>query len=172
MNRAQPFAEYLAEGWFNIFVWRNKIGEIWGNFLQKSAKNGVFRLETGQKRLFFEKPISLWLRHSLLTRASRALPCRGFPLAGSGRSRLRRTIAIPFLTNPATPAIIDSVETKKGLQLSLFSFLVCKSRTSHGYHILYKECASKYNIWFLFYMAHFTLPQFGERIGVKTRIKF
>ena len=43
---------------------------------------------------------------------------------------------------------------------------------SHGYHILYKECASKYNIWFLLYMAIFTLPQIGERIGVKTRTKF
>ena len=27
---------------------------------------------------------------------------------------------------------------------------------SHGYHILYKECASKYNIWFLFYLRLFS----------------
>ena len=40
---------------------------------------------------------------------------------------------------------------------------------SQLYHILYKECASKYNIWFLFYMAIFTLPQIGERNGAKTR---
>ena len=45
------------------------------------------------------------------------------------------------------------------------------SYPSHGYHILYKEYASKYNIWFLFYMAYFILPQIGERIGVKTRIR-
>ena len=30
------------------------------------------------------------------------------------------------------------------------------SYPSHGYHILYKECASKYNIWFLFYMRLFS----------------
>ena len=46
------------------------------------------------------------------------------------------------------------------------------SYPSHRYHILYKECASEYNIWFLFYMAIFTLPQIGERNGVKTRTKF
>ena len=93
----------------------------WGNFLQKSAKNGVFRLETGQKRLFFEKSISLWLRHSLLTRASRALPCRGFPLAGSGRSRLRRTIAIPFLTNPGL--VTDAI----------YCIRLSKSNTVYGF---------------------------------------
>ena len=43
------------------------------------------------------------------------------------------------------------------------------SYPSHGYHILYKECASKYNIWFLFYMVCFPLPQIGERNGAKTR---
>ena len=35
------------------------IGENWGNFLKKSAKNGVFRLKNGQKRRFFEKSICL-----------------------------------------------------------------------------------------------------------------
>ena len=46
------------------------------------------------------------------------------------------------------------------------------SYPSHRYHILYKEYASKYNIWFLFYMAYFTLPQFGERIGETFRSNF
>ena len=46
------------------------------------------------------------------------------------------------------------------------------SYPSHGYHILYKECASKYNIWFLFYVASFTLPQIGERNGETFRIEF
>ena len=30
------------------------------------------------------------------------------------------------------------------------------SYPSHGYHILYKECASEYNIWFLFYLRLFS----------------
>lgn len=46
------------------------------------------------------------------------------------------------------------------------------SYPSHRYHILYKECASEYNIWFLFYMACFPLPQFGERNGETFRIEF
>ena len=35
------------------------IGENWGNFLKKSAKNGGFRLKNGQKRHFFEIAICL-----------------------------------------------------------------------------------------------------------------
>ena len=100
MNRAQPFAEYLAEGWFNIFVWRNKIGEIWGNFLKKSAKTVVSGSKTGKNGRFL-------------------------------RSQL------------ASDSVIRWFES---------------SYPSHGYHILYKECASKYNIWFLFYLAGFILP--------------
>ena len=30
------------------------------------------------------------------------------------------------------------------------------SYPSHGYHILYKEYASEYNIWFLFYLRLFS----------------
>ena len=43
------------------------------------------------------------------------------------------------------------------------------SYPSHRYHILYKIKWIKYNIWFLFYMAYFLLPQIGERNGAKTR---
>ena len=32
------------------------------------------------------------------------------------------------------------------------------SHPSQLYHILYKETVSKYNIWFLFYLAGFILP--------------
>ena len=46
------------------------------------------------------------------------------------------------------------------------------SYPSHRYHILYKECASEYNIWFLFYVASFALPQIGERNGETFRIEF
>ena len=42
------------------------------------------------------------------------------------------------------------------------------SYPSHGYHILYKVKQIGYNIWFLFYMACFPLPQIGERNGAKT----
>lgn len=31
MNRAQPFAEYLAEDWYDILVLESKIGEFWAN---------------------------------------------------------------------------------------------------------------------------------------------
>ena len=58
MNRAQPFAEYLAEGWFNIFVWRNKIGEIWGNFLKKSAKTVVSGSKTGKNGRFLRSQLA------------------------------------------------------------------------------------------------------------------
>ena len=33
--------------------------------------------------------------------------------------------------------------------------MACPS-CSHGYHILYKECVSKYNIWFLFFLRLFS----------------
>lgn len=46
------------------------------------------------------------------------------------------------------------------------------SYPSQLYHILYKECASEYNIWFLFYMAIFTLSQIGERNGETFRTEF
>ena len=46
------------------------------------------------------------------------------------------------------------------------------SYPSHGYHILYKIEQIKYNIWFLFYVASFTLPQIGERNGETFRTEF
>ena len=46
------------------------------------------------------------------------------------------------------------------------------SYPSHRYHISYKIEQIKYNIWFLFYMAIFNLPQFGERNGETFRIEF
>ena len=46
------------------------------------------------------------------------------------------------------------------------------SYPSHRYHILYKIEQIKYNIWFLFYMACFPLPQIGERNGETFRIEF
>ena len=46
------------------------------------------------------------------------------------------------------------------------------SHPSQLYHILYKESASKYNIWLLFYFAVFVLPQIGERFGETFRTEF
>ena len=46
------------------------------------------------------------------------------------------------------------------------------SYPSHRYHILYKIEQIKYNIWFLFYLACFPLPQIGERNGETFRIEF
>ena len=40
------------------------------------------------------------------------------------------------------------------------------SYPSQLYHILYKECSSRYNIWFLFYLAGFILPLIvGKIVG-------
>ena len=40
------------------------------------------------------------------------------------------------------------------------------SHPSQLYHILYKESASKYNIWFLFYLAGFIFPLIvGKIVG-------
>ena len=46
------------------------------------------------------------------------------------------------------------------------------SYPSHRYHILYLICSILYNIWFLFYMASFVLPQIGEMFGETFRIEF
>ena len=46
------------------------------------------------------------------------------------------------------------------------------SYPSQLYHILYEKCSSIYNIWFLFYLAVFVLPQIGERNGESFRKEF
>ena len=61
---------------------------------------------------------------------------------------------------------------EKLLPLPLKNVQLRHKSCSHRYHILYKECASEYNIWFLFYMACFPLPQIGERNGETFRTEF
>ena len=83
---------------------------------------------------------------------------------------MRFTIYLSFDAIIYLYAYADFYE--KLLPLPLKNVQLGHKSCSHGYHILYKECASKYNIWFLFYVASFTLPQIGERIGETFRIKF
>ena len=71
---------------------------------------------------------------------------------------------------PLTPSFVaDAIAPSAN---NRYSVPYESSYPSHGYHILYKDRASKYNIWFLFYKAYIPLPQIGERNGETFRIEF
>ena len=100
MNKAQPSAEYLAEGWFNMLFGETKLGKFGETISEKVLETAVFRQKVGKNDDFL-------------------------------RSQF------------ASDSVIRWFES---------------SYPSHGYHILYKECASKYNIWFFVFSVAFFSP--------------
>lgn len=48
MNRAQPSAEYLAEGWFSMHFGETKLGKIGETISEKVLETAVFRQKVGK----------------------------------------------------------------------------------------------------------------------------
>ena len=52
MNKAQPSAEYLAEGWFNMLFGETKLGKFGETSSEKVLETAVFRQKAGKNDSF------------------------------------------------------------------------------------------------------------------------
>ena len=111
----KAIARLLIGSWWLFFMdFFELVRCVWdliGIWQKNRYKIAAFKAFFPKNQCFFRYGVRLWLRHSLLTRL-----------------HLRRAIAIPFLTNPATPAKQDLIRTTSGLGLFCFSAIASKAQ--------------------------------------------